>query len=153
MAELTALAWHFRAQKPSLAKLEPSLGGSPPLFLPSFFPPLFLTQPQPGGELGQESWAARAHPLQEHVGGLRSDSTPCLAKAQGLVQCKGGALEGAGRGGCRGGSRARRGLATGWPDTEPRATKRRNGVADFTGQMRKLKLREVMSPGRVAVVA
>ena len=97
MAELTALAWHFRTQKPALAKSEPSHRG-----LPSP-PPSFSPRPQPGlpnaawlpeGSRDKNPLAVWARPPRQHVGGPRSESAPRLAKAGCLVRCKSSTLEG-----------------------------------------------------------
>lgn len=50
----------------------------------------------PDGSWDKNPLAVWAHPPQQHVGGLRSDSTPSLAKAWCLVRRKGGALWGTG---------------------------------------------------------
>ena len=145
MAELTALAWHFRTQKPALAKSEPSHRG-----LPSP-PPSFSPRPQPGlpnaawlpeGSRDKNPLAVWARPPRQHVGGPRSESAPRLAKAGCLVRCKSSTLEG---GKEAAGPGARQPQAGQTCSHEP--WEERNGVAAFIGQRRKLRLREVRSGG------
>lgn len=140
LAEPTALAWHSRAQKPLLAKLETPHPG-----LPSFPPSLPLTQPQlglanAGCQMGVGTrilWlSGPVHPSSMLV-----DQSLTQLPAWCLVWCKGAALWGRG---ARGGSRGRRKAAAAWLDTK--LGERRNGVAAFIGQRRRLRLREAMSP-------
>lgn len=143
MAELTALAWHFRTQKPALAKSEPSHRGLLSL------PPSFSPRPQPGlpnaawlpeGSRDKNPLAVWARPPRQHVAGPRSESAPRLAKAGCLVWCKGSTLA-AGKEAAGPGARQPQ---AGWTRShEPREG--RNGIAAFTGQRRKLRLREVRS--------